>query len=80
MLVAGLRDTDPDLDRRQREGSLLELIGRLGHVIVDNGLIGEVRDDVLGRVCSFLTARAYQPPEDPVLTASYFTILWHPAL
>jgi len=38
------------------------------------------RDDVLGRVCSFLSARSYQPSSEPVLIASYYTILWHPGL
>jgi hypothetical protein len=38
------------------------------------------RDDVLGRVCSFLSARSYQPSSEPVLSASYYTILWHPGL
>ncbi len=38
------------------------------------------RDDVLGRVCSFLSARSYQPASEPVLSASYFTILTHPGL
>jgi hypothetical protein len=32
------------------------------------------RDDVIGRVCSYLSAR-YQPSNDGVLSASSFTIL-----
>jgi hypothetical protein len=38
------------------------------------------RDDVLGRVCSYLSARYYQPSDEPVLSASYYTILRHPGL
>jgi hypothetical protein len=36
-------------------------------------------DDVIGRVCSYLSAR-YQPSGEPVLSASYYTILRSPGL
>ena len=35
------------------------------------------RDDVIGRVCSFLTAR-YEPSGGPVLSASYYSLLHFP--
>jgi hypothetical protein len=37
-------------------------------------------DDVIGRVCSFLSARYSQPSGEAVLSASYYTILRSPAL
>jgi hypothetical protein len=37
-------------------------------------------DDVIGRVCSFLSARYSQPSGEPVLSASYYTILRSPSL
>jgi hypothetical protein len=37
-------------------------------------------DDVIGRVCSFLSARYSQPSAEPVLSASYYTILRSPSL
>jgi hypothetical protein len=37
-------------------------------------------DDVIGRVCSFLSARYSQPSGEPILSASYYTILRSPAL
>jgi hypothetical protein len=36
------------------------------------------RDDVIGRVCSYLSARAEQLSDDPVLSASYYTIFRRP--
>jgi len=37
------------------------------------------RDDVIGRVCSYLSARADQPSDDPVLlSASHYTIFRRP--
>jgi hypothetical protein len=36
-------------------------------------------DDVIGRFCSYLSAR-YQPVDEPVLSASYYTILRSPGL
>ena len=36
------------------------------------------RDDVIGRVCSYLSARATQSLDDPVLSASYYMIFRHP--
>jgi hypothetical protein len=38
------------------------------------------QDDVLGRVCSYLSARYYAPSAEPVLSASYYTILRSPSL
>jgi hypothetical protein len=37
-------------------------------------------DDVIGRVCSFLSARYSGPTGEPVLSASYYTILRSPGL
>ena len=37
-------------------------------------------DDVIGRVCSFLSARYSQPSGETVLSASYYTILRSPGL
>jgi hypothetical protein len=37
-------------------------------------------DDVIGRVCSYLSARYYQPADEPILSASYYTILRSPGL
>jgi hypothetical protein len=37
-------------------------------------------DDVIGRVCSFLSARYSGPSGEPVLSASYYTILRSPGL
>jgi hypothetical protein len=37
-------------------------------------------DDVIGRVCSYLSARSYQPSTEPILSASYYTILRVPGL
>jgi hypothetical protein len=37
-------------------------------------------DDMIGRVCSYLSARNYVPSEEPVLSASYYTILRAPGL
>jgi len=37
-------------------------------------------DDVIGRFCSFLSARYSQPSAEPVLSASYYTILRSPGL
>jgi hypothetical protein len=36
-------------------------------------------DDMIGRFCSYLSAR-YQPSEEPVLSASYYTVLRSPGL
>ncbi len=38
------------------------------------------RDDVLGRVCSYLTAHYARPSDDLVLSASYYTLLRRPGL
>ena len=38
------------------------------------------RDDVLGRVCSYLSARSYQPSEEPTLSASYYAMFKLPGL
>jgi hypothetical protein len=38
------------------------------------------QDDVIGRFCSFLSARYSQPSAEPVLSASYYTILRSPGL
>ena len=37
-------------------------------------------DDVIGRVCSYLSARYNRPSEETVLSASYYTILRSPSL
>jgi hypothetical protein len=37
-------------------------------------------DDVIGRVCSYLSARYEQPADEPILSASYYTILRSPGL
>jgi hypothetical protein len=38
------------------------------------------RDDLLGRVCSYLSARADRPSDHQILSASYYTILRQPGL
>jgi hypothetical protein len=38
------------------------------------------RDDLLGRVCSYLSARADRPSDHQILSASYYTILRRPGL
>ena len=38
------------------------------------------RDDVIGRVCSYLSARAYRASDEPLLSASYYMLFRPPGL